>query len=105
MSYPKHYQVESTLGIQLPSMNIYGVHNSEGIGSAHYLAYLPVDVPLDVEDVEEHVSVRQESCNSQWRQALHIDDPEVSAQFEGHIKHRHFVQNDHHVANVVTISV
>ena len=66
---------------------------------------LPVDVPLDVEDVEEDVGVGEEGGQGQRGQALRVDDPGVGAQLKGHVEHVHLVQDGHHVAHVVAVRV
>ena len=87
--YPKHYEVESTLNVEFPSLDVYGVQHSEWVGGAHHVADLPVDVPVYVEDVEEHVGVGEEGRHRQRGEALPVQDPEVCSKLEGHVKHVH----------------
>lgn len=55
LTYPENNQIEGGIFTDFASVDVDGVDESEWIGGASYAADLPINFPLDIEDVEEHL--------------------------------------------------
>ena len=77
----------------------------EGVGGAGDVAQLPVDVPLNARDVEEHVHPRQKGCRGEGRQSLLILNVDGCPALNRHVKHLDVVVNHHDVGYCTTICI
>lgn len=86
LTYSKDHQVERRIFTNQSSLSIYSIDLSQWVGSTGGSPYLPVDLTLDVEDVEEHLRARQLCSQGERSQVLHVTELQGRTYFVSHIE-------------------